>query len=361
MKLAVISFTRKGGKCCARLVKQFRDRGEECLGYMQERFLDEYHEEAGLIPVREPLASWTEAHFLKADGLVFIGAAGIAVRAIAPFIKDKKTDPAIVVADELGTWAISLLSGHMGGANQLANMVAEILGGQAVITTATDMEGKTAIDVLAKDAGLVIADWELARRVSADLLEDKPVGFFSDFPWTAGMPKGFTRKERCERSVWVTGRNHPSKEDMISLFIDPASQILRLVPKIYCIGIGCRKGTAAGQINNILTKVMQEHNLAVEGIQSFASIEIKKKEAGILAVAGEWEVPFRTFSAAELCKAEGEFSASEFVEQTTGVDNVCERAALLAAGKEGTLLVKKQAGAGVTIAVAALPWKKETV
>ena len=361
MRLAVISFTEKGSRCCARLVRQFRERGDECLGYMQQRFLDEYHETAGLIPVREPVADWTGGQFSRVDGLIFVGAAGIAVRAIAPFLKDKKTDPAVVVADELGTWSISLLSGHMGGANRLAELVADILGGQAVVTTATDLEGKPAIDLLAREAGLEVTDWELAKRVSADLLEDKPVGFFSDFSWPERMPDGFTRKERCQRHVWVTGRIHPGKADLISLFADGDSQILRLVPKLYCVGIGCRKGAPGEQIYHILTEVMQEYNLAAEGIRSFASIDLKKEEAGILAVAGKWSLPFTTYTVAELQQVKGEFSTSEFVGQITGVDNVCERAALLAAGREGTLLVKKQARNGVTIAIAALPWKKENI
>lgn len=359
MKLAIISFTRKGSKCCSKLVRQFRDRGEECLGYIQERFLDEYHEEAGLIPVKESLAAWTEGQFNQVDGLIFIGAAGIAVRAIAPYLKDKKTDPAVVVTDELGVWAIALVSGHVGGANRLAGTVAAILGGQAVITTATDLEGKTAIDVLAKDAGLVITDWNLAKRVSADLLEDRPVGFFSDYGWPEGIPAGFTARERCRRHVWVTGRIYPEPDDLISLFADVDSQILRLVPKIYCVGIGCRRGVLDSQIQERVKAVMTEYNLAAEGICSFASIDLKKEETGILAAAGEWGVPFITYSASELLLAEGEFSSSDFVRRTTGVDNVCERAALLQAGREGTLLVRKQAADGVTVAVAARSRKKE--
>ena len=361
MRLAVISFTRKGSRCCARLVKQFRDRGDECLGYIQERFLDEYHEEAGLIPVRESLADWTQTRFLQVDGLIFIGAAGIAVRAIAPLLKDKKTDPAVVVADELGTWAISLLSGHVGGANRLAGLVAEILGGQAVITTATDLEEKTAVDLLAGAAGLVIADWELARRVSADLLEEKAVGFFSDFSWPEKVPDGFTRKERCLRHVWITGKVNPGRMDLISLFADADSQILRLVPKIYCVGIGCRKGVSGELIYEQLTEVMQEYNLAVEGIRSLASIDLKKEEAGILAVADRLGLSLTTYTAAELLQLKGDFSSSSFVARTTGVDNVCERAALLASGPEGILAVQKQARNGVTIAVAVLPWKKESI
>lgn len=360
MKLAVLSFTRQGSICCEKLVKGLRGKGETCSGYVQEKFLDTCHEVPGLIPVRQTVYEWTREQFTEADGLIFIGAAGIAVRAIAPYLKDKKTDPAVVVVDEKGTWAISLLSGHAGGANRLTKTVAGILAGTAVITTATDVEGKAAIDVFAVEAGLTISDWQLAKIVSAEILEEHPVGFFSDFSWPEEIPEGFTQKQNCEYHVWVTAKNVQEKEDLITLFLTSESRILRLIPPIYCVGIGCRKGTPKSKIEHALSAVMRENNLAVEGIAAFASIDLKKEEPGIRELAGEWKIKFLTYSKDELNAVKGDFTASAFVKQVTGADNVCERSALACAGEQGTLLVRKQAACGVTIAVARQPWSVES-
>ena len=129
------------------------------------------------------LKNGQEEDFEDCDAIVFIGACGIAVRSIAPFVKSKKIDPAVVVVDEQGQFAISLLSGHIGGANELTEEIAEILRAQSVITTATDLNDKFAVDVFAKKNGCFISDMELAKEISAALLAGKEVGFASDFPW----------------------------------------------------------------------------------------------------------------------------------------------------------------------------------
>lgn len=359
MKLAVISFTRQGSVCCRKLVKGFVDKGEQCTGYVQEKFLDSGDTVLGLVPIREPLAEWTGARFQDADGLIFVGAAGIAVRAIAPWLRDKRTDPAVAVVDQKAAFSISLLSGHIGGANRLAEEAAAILGARPVITTATDIEGKTAIDVLAKEAGLKIADWGAVKLASAELLEGNPVGFFSDYRWPSELPDGFTQKENCRVHVWVTARQVPQPGALISLFLTPESLVLRLVPPVFCVGIGCRRGTAAAVIRQAVREVMNRNNLAVEGITAVASIDIKQDEAGLIALANELEAGFVTFTKQELEAVAGAFSASAFVKEITGVDNVCERAALACGGSQAELLIKKRVVNGVTVAVARKPWKEE--
>lgn len=359
MKLAVISFTRPGSVCCRKLVKGFVDKGEQCTGYVQEKFLESGDEIPGLVPVREPLAEWTGARFEDTDGIIFVGAAGIAVRAIAPWLRDKRTDPAVAVVDQKAAFSISLLSGHIGGANRLAEEAAAILGATPVITTATDVEGKTAIDELAKEAGLKITDWKAVKMVSAELLEGNPVGFFSDYRWPSELPDGFTQKQNCSLHVWVTARKEPQSGDLIALFLTSESLVLRLVPPVFCIGIGCRRGTAAEVIRQAVMEVMDRNNLAVEGITAVASIDLKKDEAGLIALANELGAGFVTFTKQELQAVAGTFSASPFVKEITGVDNVCERAALACGGSQAELLVRKRIVSGVTVAVAKKPWKEE--
>lgn len=356
MKLAVISFTRNGSRLCGRLVSRFRQLGEVCDGYVQSRFLNEVQEIPGICEVKEPVAEWTGRRFDQVDGLIFIGAAGIAVRAIAPWLKDKMTDPAVVVVDEGGNYAISLLAGHVGGANRLARQTAEILGAEAVITTASDVQGKTAVDVWAAEHHLTISDRKLAKQAAAAVLDGEPVGCYSDYPLDVPMPEGYAKGEFCRINLWITAKQRPDEDSMVSWFQDEADSdggILRLIPKVLTVGIGCRRGVPKEQLEETLRSVLEQHNLDPAAVMRFASIDRKKNEEGICSLAEQWEVPFVTFSAEELERVEGHFSESEFVRRTVGVGNVCERAALLGAGAGSRLVVPKQAVDGVTIAAAA--------
>lgn len=358
MKLAVISFTRNGSRLCGRLVRRFRELGEVCDGYVQSRFLNEVQQVTGICEVKEPVAVWTGRRFDQVDGLIYIGAAGIAVRAIAPWLKDKLTDPAVVVVDEGGHYAVSLLSGHVGGANRLAKQTAEILGAEAVITTASDVQKKTAVDVWAAEHRLTVSDRKLAKMAAAAVLDGEPVGCYSDYPLAIPVPEGCTKGEFCRINLWITAKRQPDENSMVAWFQDEdkageAGGILRLIPKVLTVGIGCRRGVTKEQIEQVLQHVLEQHNLDPAAVMGFASIDRKKQEEGICRLSEQWKVPFETFSAEELEQAEGTFSESEFVRQTVGIGNVCERAALLGAGAGSRLVAAKQAENGVTIAVAA--------
>lgn len=349
MKLAVISFTEQGNQLNKVLSKQLLELGEVCNGYVLNRFFNPSYEQAGLVPVKESLTEWTKGQFEQMDGIIFIGATGIAVRAIAPFLKDKMTDPAVVAMDELGRFSISLISGHVGGANDLALMVSRIIGAVPVITTATDINGRFAVDVFAKNHNLMITDRELAKKISADVLEDVPVGFFSDYPIEGNIPMGFRQEETCKNNLWITCRNQVAED----------SRVLKLIPKTLILGIGCKKDTKKAVIKERVEAVLNEANLSLFGIDKIVSIDLKKKEPGLIAYAEELGVEFCTYPADELKLVRGEYTESGFVAGITGVGNVCERAAMasvLQAGG-GSLLVKKQAGEGVTVAVAEKTWK----
>lgn len=375
MRLSLICFTGAGAKLGARLLKELKRNGHECRGFVLEKFLNPFHETNGLEPLKSSLQEWTGNQFETREGLIFIGAAGIAVRAIAPWVKDKRTDPAIVVIDDSGRFSISLLSGHLGGANGLAEETAKLTGGIPVITTATDIHGRFAVDNFAKEQGLWISDMKTAKAVSADVLAGEPVGFFSDFPAAGSVPEGFTQKESCKRNVWITVKRYPENHDSLcgraparesggpdsfsKLYLPEGGEVLRLVPRIVILGIGCKRGTEKERIEAAVEEALRRWNIEPESAAAVATIDIKKEEAGLLSYVREHGLSFQTYPAERLLQAEGEFSPSSFVKEITGVDNVCERAAvsLVEDLGGGRLMMRKQAGGGVTVAAAVRDWK----
>ena len=266
--------------------------------------------------------------------LVFICACGIAVRTIAPFVKNKKEDFAVVVCDEDGKFAISLLSGHLGGANELAENVAEILGGQAVITTATDVNGITAIDNYAKENNLEIDSMKMAKEVSAQLLNGEKVASKSDF--NIEVPKDFVLTTE-KTGVYVTYKT-----------TEPFENTLKLYKKSLVVGIGCKKGTPVENVESFLKTVFEENSLSERAILKIGTIDIKKNEKAIVELSKKYNVKLEIFDKKTLNSQKGEFSHSDFVLRTVGTDCVCERAVVAGGGK---LIVKKQSCNGVTIAV----------
>lgn len=357
MRIEIVSFTKGGNRVCGRLVKRFRELGETCAGFVQRRFLNETGSEPGIGALAEPIGDWTGQRFASADALIYIGAAGIAVRAIAPYLKDKMTDPAVLVVDEQGQFVISLLSGHMGGANRLAARTAEILGAVPVITTSSEVQGLTAVDVWAKDRGLLLSDRILAKKAAAELVNGGCIGFYSDFSLAEALPEGWVTGQICPVSLWVTVHTTPGPDHMLSLFLTEDAQVLRLIPKVLVLGIGCKKGVSKEQVDRVVDRVLREQNLDPRAVKAAASIDIKREEAGLCAFAKERGLPFAVYSAEELEQAEGAFAESAFVRSVTGTGNVCERAALLAAGAGARLVVPKTAQDGVTVAVAQQEWR----
>ena len=332
MSLSLIAFTRKGAELGKRLAAELG--GELAVPPRLSAELD--------LPAYPSLEEWTAERWRQGGELLFIGAAGIAVRAIAPCVKDKFTDPAVVSVDEAGRFAVPLLSGHVGGANALALRVAALTGGQAAVSTATDVNGLFAVDVWAKARGLTITDRGAAKRVSAALLEGKPVGFVSDFghPCPAGL-----KEEDASLGVWVTAKTAPL----------PFPDTLRLIPRCLTVGIGCRKGTPQSAIERAVTGALDRAGYDALAVAGAATIDLKKDEPGLLAFCAAHGWDLTVYSAEALRAAAGTFTPSPFVEGVTGVDNVCERAAALLSG--GRVVLPKQAGDGVTVAIAEIPDK----
>lgn len=300
----------------------------------------------------ESLKDWAESAFKKRLPLLFIGAAGIAVRTIADFADNKLNDSPVLVVDELGRFVVPLLCGHIGGANDIAELIAGRIGAQSVITTATDVEAEFAVDVFAKDNGLRIMNKSGIQQISAAVLDDKTVTLWAN-------PAIQLSKDDVPPCIKIlTEKARPEFADILIELEENCGQLqgvnqakhckLLLVPRLYCAGIGCKKGKTFEELNQFLAS----HFAELDSLYALASIDLKKDELGLMTLAQYHHVPFFTFSAEELKLAEGSFSESEFVEKTTGVSNVCERAAMLCAGKGAELIMKKTAGNGMTLAVA---------
>lgn len=334
MNLALTAFTRRGAGLARRLAGVLTGDGHACTLAFPERLAGELAWDKSYAAV----GGWAAEQFARADALIFVGASGIAVRAIAPWVKDKLTDPAVVSVDEGGAFAVPLLSGHVGGANDLARRVAAITGGTAAISTATDVNSLFAVDEWAARQGLVIGARTLAKEVSAALLEGKTVGFASDFPVEGALPAGLTGGA-APLGVHITAQAEKR----------PFPRTLSLFPPCLTLGIGCRRGTAEEDIAAAADSALAAAGYDRRAVCQVATIDLKADEPGLLAFCARMGVPMVPFSAEELSRAEGEFTPSAFVRSVTGVDNVCERAAVLAGG---TLVVPKRAGGGVTAALA---------
>ena len=377
MKVSIISFTLKGIELSLKIKKAFSGETEEelCLytkcshaeKSLTERKLTEKNlaekdlVESGLSYVEQPLTEWTGEQMKKRRSLLFIGACGIAVRAIAPFLTDKLNDVPVLVMDEQGRFVIPVLAGHVGGANELALSLAERMGSTPVITTATDLNHCFAVDLFARRNALHIVNKDGIAKVSSRILAGEEV--------TMAVEEGHLREEEAQTLRGRRGSrktNIPdgirlvSTEAPVDVLVAPASygqgRLLTLRPKEYVIGIGCKRGKAAEQIDQFVHKVLKESGISMEQVAAFVSIDRKKDEEGILWMSSHYGIPFVTCSAEELQQVEGNFHASEFVKSQVGVDNVCERAALRFSGPDGILITGKQAEDGITVAIAKRRW-----
>ena len=247
----------------------------------------------------------------------------------------------MVVVDECGRFAVPILSGHLGGANDLARTIAAVCGAVPVITTATDAHGIFAADEWAKHQNCMVLEPERIKLVSGKLLAGQPVYYWADIPVTGTVPAGLFPAEA------------PEKADL-ALTLCPTGQALHLVPRIGVLGIGCKRGTSAEALEAAFAAFCARHGLAVQAVTAAASIDLKQNEPGLLAFCQAHSWPVRFYSAAQLRSAPGQFTSSPFVQSVTGVDNVCERAAVLDAG--GSLFYPKFACSGVTFALACRPF-----
>lgn len=312
------------------------------------------------------LKEWTGIHFKKDDIIIFTGACGIAVRSIAPFIGSKCNDPAVIVADDMGINIISLLSGHLGGANKWTKILASAINANAVITTSSDIHNKIAIDLFAERNNLYIESMETARRIQAAVIEDKPITVFCNAEITGKVPDNFYIRKIPEYPYCNNTDNYNiGKYNIIispftdfkgwDIFNNKDSILLCLIPKVVTLGTGCRKSKTYSEINYFIKETFKNAGISIHSLSGLATIDIKKDEAGILEFAERNQLPACFYSAEELETVTESISFSGFVKEITGTGNVCECAALFPQG-EKKLILEKQASNGITAAAAIRKW-----
>ena len=305
----------------------------------------------------ESLSETLSQKFKRYSGHIFIMSTGIVVRVIAPLINNKVEDPAVVVVDDQANHAISLLSGHLGGANALTQKVANIIGADPVITTATDVNRLPAIDVLAKEMNLLIENPGTIKTVNMALLKGEkifvhdPFGFLgSSLPHAAPFTYGGTTKHLKQhgRVNEIGGLPGIYVDDVI---VDLPLEVLVLRPASLVAGIGCNRNTAMEEMKALLEDVLATHNLALSCLTSLASIDVKSDESGLLNLSENLNLPLIFYNRQELNQVKEIKNPSIVVEKHVGVKSVCEASAILTA-RGGKLIVPKQLTKNVTIAIA---------
>lgn len=366
MKVAIIAITRNGIKVANKIQagiggdvyipQRFYKRGKfGPENANSQRDQENANQQQGLnaytgkvYTIKAPFIEFVHRIFPKYNALIFVTATGIAVRSIAGVVWDKRSDPAVVVVDEQARYAISLLSGHLGGANELASEVAKILDCMPIITTASDAQGFEGIDVLAKKLGLYIDNFIDLKRVSACLVNGEKVAISMgmDFPREklAHLP-GITEvvsnviPEDAKGCVFVT-------DEKVS---PPPVPYVILRPQNTVLGIGARKGASYDELLALVNRSFVDLNLSEKSVSCISSIDIKKDEECICRLAQYLNVPIKLYTKEQLSKFEHRFPISPFVKKTVGVGSVAKPSACIAScdGKELGYYTAK----GITLAV----------
>jgi len=332
-KTAVWVITRGG----LRIARTLKEKDPDVFLFLSDRF-DDDAADATFSSLRESVSE----NFSRHSHHLFIMATGIVIRMIAGLIQDKTIDPAVVSMDDRGTHVISLLSGHLGGANQLAVKIADLIHAEPVISTATDVNRVPSIDMVASGKGLFIENPGMIKRVNMAFLEQEQISLSDPYGILDGvLPDGCGGVAGiCEYGIVVD--DHIRGMNKSHLY---------LRPQTLSVGIGCNRGTPESEIMALLDQVFSDEDLSRYSIRNVASIDIKQDETGILDLAENLGVPLVLFRNRELDAVETIKNSSETVKKYTGAKSVCEAAAILASEK-GKLIVEKRKTKNVTLAVA---------
>lgn len=360
MKIAVVAVTKNGITLAEQTAALLAGMGKyEPILHLPGKF-SLLSIEGQRHPYRKPLRELFGELFAEYEGIVCIMALGIVIRLAAPHLRGKTTDPAVVVMDELGRNVISALSGHWGGANVLAADIARGLGANPVITTATDVNGLPAIEMVARERGWLIEPFEMVKKLNADIVNGKKVVIYSEVPLGLESDEHIEVRDFAEysparredhRIVLVTNRMAKS--------FPSGTAFVR--PKNLCVGIGCRRGVTAQEVKNAISAALEESGRSIGSVHLLASVDIKYDEQGILEAAGEMGLPVRFFDRDQISgifrEKEKELSFSQLVNEKIGVGGVCEPAAILGAGNFPKLVMPKLRHGRVTVAIAEGDWQ----
>ncbi len=349
--LSIISFTEKGAHLSLKLLDMLSEEGENAWLYTKCSKYRDGSINKRLRYVYSNTDEWAKVQMSAKNGLLFIGACGIAVRAIAPWVVNKLYDSPVLVMDELGTYVIPILSGHVGGANEIAVKIAEMTGSIPIITTATDLNKSFAVDIFAKKNYLYIENKNGIAKVSSKVLRGEKINI-------AIESHGYGHDSRFANQIKIV--DFPPKQPVDVIITTGncgynADLVLR--PREYVLGMGCKRDKEPEKIAGYIDQTLTALGISKNQVYAICSIDKKRDEAGFLQWSSLERIPFITYSAEELEDVEGDFEVSQFVKSQVGVDNVCERAALKGCGEGGELVYRKHASDGMTIAVAKRDWR----
>ena len=328
--LFLLAFTANGERLACRIARQWPENGNVVLHLERVKSIH----------------SSMKTIFRNNNILVFIGAVGIALRAVAPFLQSKMTDPAVIVIDEKGRFVIPVLSGHVGGANRIAEHIASLIDATPVITTATDINHIFSVDTFASENGYAILNPSMIKVISSHLLEGKKVGLASAFEIVGYLPENIVISDNGETGIHI----HVNHEHL------PFDNTLQLVPRCFHVGIGTRKNVSSQKLHDFFLETLKKQSLSVEAVATLSSINLKREEKAILDLADQYKIPFHTYTPEELQLYESLFTPSEFVRSVTGLGNVCETSAYLSS-KLGEIVLHKTTHSGMALAIAKENWK----
>lgn len=318
MKLAVITVTEKGVRNGLKIKEKIN-----CDVFTISKFMKEK-----TLLIENGLQNFFEKNLLKYDTFLFITASGIAVRTIAPFIKSKDKDPAVLTMDEEGNFIISLLSGHLGGANEAAKILGEITGAVPVISTASDVSGKIAVDTIAMKINGKLESLESAKKVTSLIVAGKEVDI--------KVPENM-ENENPQGVILISNRKN--------------IEIAKIIPQNIVVGIGCKKNKEAEKIIDAVKDSFEKLNLCEESIRVFATVDIKENEVGIIGTAEYFGKELKIISREDIQKIENNFETSQFVKKSIGVGSVSAPCAFIAGKGRGKFLAEKLKYEGITISI----------
>jgi cobalt-precorrin 5A hydrolase len=310
-----------------------------------------------------PIKELTARIFPAYDALVYFVSLGAVVRTLAPFVKDKHTDPAVLVIDDKAQFVISVLSGHVGGANELALEIAAFFGATPVITTASDVGKTIPVDILGKELGWKVELEQNITRVSAAVVNEEPVilvqetGEFNWWKRDTALPKNITRAANvkevlgCEASAFLVITDRVLSGDEAAIL----NRTVIYRPKSLVAGIGCDRGVTVEEIEKLFLETFASFGLSPQSVRNISTITLKREEPGLLEFARKYGLPVVCFTKEELNTVEHLPNPSEKVKKYTGAYGVAEPSAMLSAGIQ-ELVVEKRKIPRVTLAVARIPF-----
>lgn len=343
---AILTVSKKGVDKALEVKEMCKDRIEVDIYTLDKYYVD------GVKMKSSDIKELVSLVYYRYETLLFIMASGIVIRLIAPLMESKLIDPAVLVMDDKGQNIVSLLSGHIGGANQKAKELSSIIGARPIITTSSDINGKMAVDTFAQGHNLIIDNYISAKDITARIVNEEKICIINE------ADIDIEEDYLCENVIIDLVENINDYQGVIYISTRDNIKVnvpfVQLIPKVIVLGIGCKKDTKSQDIIEFIEQVTSQAHISVKAIKTITSVDVKRNEKGIIEVCKLLNVRFHVITRAQIAKVEELFTSSDFVKKTIGVGNVCEACGYISSLR-GTCILKKRALKGITLSV----WKEK--